>query len=376
MRRVIIVGIILIVHCALCIVHCSAGEADEIIDEQVSEYAEAIEEVFPGFDVDVVMRDAVEGKLSFNPRTLWYGFLELLWGEVYVTFRIMVFVLILALLCSLLSNLNTFSEGVSQAAYFVCYVGVAGIAVGAFYEVLRYGQGAVENMVMFMRTIVPIVITLLMGSGAVATAAIFEPTLLIVMEVTVSVIKSVFIPLLCMSTALNIVNSLSDTFNADKLAQLLGKLVKWGMVSMLTVFVGVIGIQSISSPAADGVSIKLTKFATTNIIPVVGSVLADSVETVMGCSVLLKNAVGIVGMIVILLIVLTPLIKILAHMLIFRLTAAVAEPVSDKKIIKCISLFADSLGVMFSMVASVAVMFIIMLAVMINAGSTAVIMAK
>ena len=121
---------------------------------------------------------------------------------------------------------------------------------------------------------------------------------------------------------------------------------------------------------------KLSKFAASNLIPVVGGILAESVETVMNCSVVIKNSVGVVGIIAVVLTALMPILKICAILIIFRLSAAVAEPVSDAKIITCISRLADSISVLFSMLAAVTVMFVIILTVVVNAGSSVLMLGR
>ncbi|MEG2670546.1 MAG: stage III sporulation protein AE, partial [Oscillospiraceae bacterium] len=165
-------------------------------------------------------------------------------------------------------------------------------------------------------------------------------------------------------------------FKAERLTKLLGNGVKWGLTIMLTVFVGVVGIQSIAASGADGLSVKITKFATSNFIPVVGGVLAESVETVLSCSVVIKNSVGVLGIIIMTLIAATPLLKIIATLIIFRLTAAISEPIADPKIVQCITELANSIGLIFSMLAAVTIMFIIVITIMLNAGNTAVLLGR
>ena len=219
-------------------------------------------------------------------------------------------------------------------------------------------------------------ITTLLTSGAIVSASVFEPVLLSVIEIAVGVIEYGLIPLVMITTALNIVNGLSSDFKADRLVKLLNTAVKWSLSVMLTIFISVAGLQSIASAGVDGLTVKLSKFAASNLIPVVGGILAESVETVMNCSVVIKNSVGVVGIIAVVLTALMPILKICAILIIFRLSAAVAEPVSDAKIITCISRLADSISVLFSMLAAVTVMFVIILTVVVNAGSSVLMLGR
>ena len=108
----------------------------------------------------------------------------------------------------------------------------------------------------------------------------------------------------------------------------------------------------------------------------IGGILAESVETVLNCSVVIKNSVGILGIICLILIALRPVLKLGALLIIFRITAAVSEPVSEPKLITCISRLGDSISVLFSMIAAVTVMFVIVMTIMINAGSSAAFLGR
>ena len=216
----------------------------------------------------------------------------------------------------------------------------------------------------------------LTASGAITSAAVFQPMLLGIIEISFAAIEKVFMPILMLSTSLNIVNCISDKIRADKMVQFLGKAIKWGLSVLLTIFVGAAGIQSLAAGCADGLSVKLTKYAASNLIPVVGGILSETVETVMNCSVIIKNAVGITGIIIMVAAMAFPIIKISACIIVFRLTAAVIQPISTEKIVKCISGIADSTGLLFAIVASVTVMFIIILTIMLNAGSSAVMLGR
>ena len=60
----------------------------------------------------------------------------------------------------------------------------------------------------------------------------------------------------------------------------------------------------------------------------------DAVDTVMSCTNILKNAVGIVGVIVIISICIIPIIKLATLMAVYYLGAAVCQPIADEKIVK------------------------------------------
>lgn len=364
----------------------AAEEQEEAASEILNEYAEFYGDVFngavvdgiPNFDPAEILKGLNMGKFPYTVKEAGEYVLKLLLGEVYSEMRLLVTVLALSILSAYLSGLKSGfgADTVANCAFYACYIIIAGVTAAAFYEAAGCVSEAVTNIAFFMRVLVPVMITALMTSGAIVSAAALEPTLLAMVEVAVWGIECVFIPAVMISAALNIVNGMSGKFKTDRMVKLLNNAVKWGLSITLTVFVSFAGLKSIAASGADGLTIKLSKFATSNLIPIVGGILSESVETVMNCSVVIKNSIGVLGMICLVLIALRPVLKIAAILIMFRITAAAAEPVSDTKIVTCVSRLADSVSALFSMLAAVTVMFIMVVTILINAGSTAVMLGR
>lgn len=385
---------ILILFAACLIIVCQnvyAGQTDDtqpLLDEYSDLYGGIFDEkldasgvfdgIVPEFSAKDILKQLNSGDLSLAPSEVLQYILRLLLGEVYDGAKLMALVLAMSVLSSYLSGLKSGFGGaaVADCAFYACFTVISGIASAAFYEAALCASQAIENVAVFMRFIVPVLVTTLLTSGAAISAQTLEPTLLAIVEVAVWVIETVFIPGVMISTALNIVNGMSDKFKTDRMVKLLNSAVKWGLSVMLTVFVSLAGLKSIASAGADGLAVKLSKFAASNLIPMIGGILAESVETVLNCSVVIKNSVGILGIICLILIALRPVLKLGALLIIFRITAAVAEPVSEPKLITCISRLGDSISVLFSMIAAVTVMFVIVMTIMINAGSSAAVLGR
>ena len=352
-----------------------SAETDELRDSYSEMYGERFDDNMPkdvpSFSSEEILKELNSGDLSITPKAALEYVAKLLLGEVVSNAKLLAVVLALSVLCSYLSGLKDGFGGdaVANCAFYACYVIISGIAATAFYDTASCAAETVRNIAFFMRFVVPVVITTLLTSGAVVSAATLEPALLAIVEIAVWIIESVFIPAVMISAALNIVNGMSDKFKTDRMVKLLGSAVKWGLTLTLTIFVSLAGLKSIASAGVDGLTLKLSKFAASNLIPMVGGILAESVETVMSCSVVIKNSVGLMGIICVILIALRPVLKIAAILIMFRLAAAIAEPVSDPKILLCLSRLADSVSVLFSMLAAVTVMFFMVLTIMINAGS-------
>lgn len=346
----------------------------ELYGEMFDSYVELFEDLPVEIDAAAMLGELNSGRLNLSPTEVAEEFIKLLLSEVYNCAKLMVAVIGLSVLAAYLSGLKP--EGgsaIADCAFFGCYIVISGIAATAFCTTADSAAEAVTAAAGFMRTAVPMLIAVLATSGASVSAAVLEPAVLGATETAVWLIETVFIPGAMISAALGIVNGMSERFKADRMIKLLNSGIKWGMTIMLTVFVSLAGLKSIASAGVDGLTLKLGRFATSNLIPMVGGLLAESFETVMNCGAVIKNSVGVLGIIFVVLIVLKPMLKLGALMIVFRVTAALAEPIAEPRLMGCISRLGDSIGVLLGMVAVVAVMFIITIAIIINAGGNAVV---
>ncbi len=393
-NRIILAGVLFLIFCMAELPANAKGEDATAEEQMLDEYAKFYGDIFkenleeagiedffefaPELDAEEIIKQLNSGKLNLSAGEVLKYLLKMLLGEVYSGIRLIAIILALSILSSYLGGLKSGfgGEAVAKCAFYMCYIIIAGIASTAFYDIALCAGRAIENIGFFMRVIVPVMITLLMTSGAVISASTLEPAFLSIAEIAVWVIETVFIPSVMLSAALNIVNGISDRFKTDRMVKLLNNSVKWGLTIMLTIFVSLAGLKSIAASGADGLTVKLGKFATSNLIPMIGGVLAESVETVMNCSVVIKNSVGVLGVICLIVVALGPVMKIAAMLILFRITAAVAEPVSEERIVVCISRLADSVSVLFSMLTAVVIMFIMVVTIIINSGNTAVMLGR
>jgi stage III sporulation protein AE len=165
------------------------------------------------------------------------------------------------------------------------------------------------------------------------------------------------------------VNYLSDQY---KLSNLAGVLKQSGMVVLgltLVIFIGVISIQSVVGSVADGITLRTAKYATATFIPVVGKMFADTVELVMGASLLIKNAVGVVGVLAVATLCALPVVKLLSLITVIKVTGALVQPMGAEKMAKCLDTVGNNLMLVLGAVLTVALMFFLSITMIIGAGN-------
>lgn len=129
-----------------------------------------------------------------------------------------------------------------------------------------------------------------------------------------------------------------------------------------------------SASVADGVTLRTAKYITGNFVPVVGKMFSDAADTVIGASLLVKNAVGMAGVLILLLIVIFPAVKILTLAFIYNLSAAIMQPLGNSPIIGTLNMIGKNLIFVFAALAAIGLMFFLALTIIITAGNISVMM--
>lgn len=228
-----------------------------------------------------------------------------------------------------------------------------------FASVINLIKESIQNLVGFSNSLIPILITLMLATGCITSAGIIQPLLMFIITFIGNIISSILLPIVLVATVLSIISKVSDKVQIDKIAKFLKSSVVWVLGIVLTIFVGVLSLEGSLTSGVDGITAKTAKAAVSNVVPVVGKILGDAVDTVIGCSNILKNAVGLVGVIIIIGICITPIIKLATLTIIYYLGAALCQPIADEKIVKLLEQMGGTFKILLAITCSVAVMLMI-----------------
>lgn len=362
------------------IVH--ASEDEEVTDEMIdSLHLESLEEhwqdltntygkYIDGMDEKSLI-DIIKDKQSLSLKSIVSGTLEFLFFEIIASGKVLSMLILLTLFSVVLQTMHSAFEKsmVSKIAYFVVYIALIYVALNSFYSAFTYTTDAVSMMSSFMIGIIPLLIGLLATFGNVLTISFFHPIVLFIVHTSGVLISSFVLPLLYMSALLFIISTLHSTYRVTQLAQMLKTISLTVLGVFFTLFIGVISIQGTASAVQDGVAMKTAKFITGNVIPVIGRTFTDAADTVLTASLLLKNAVGIVGVIIILFTALFPAIKIAVIALIYKLTAAILQPIGDGPIIESLQVISKFMMYILTCLLIVTLMFFLSLVIILIASN-------
>lgn len=369
MKRMIYITIIIIIIMLPKNVHAESNfESTAILEEQestfnIKDFLKETENYAPDFikemDISNIFKMATTGKV--DNEGFFKKVLKLLGSQAKETIKIIVNILIIVLIHSLLKSVTDGleSSNVSKVVYYVQYILIVTIIMANFADILNSITNTIENLAGFSGILIPLLGTLMVFTGNITTTSMIEPILLFLIEFIANFIKSLVIPMVSIITVLIIVSKITDKVQINKLASFMKSSIVWTLGIILTLFVGVVSLEGSLTSSVDGITAKTTKAAVSSLIPVVGKILGDSVDAVLGCGVVLKNAVGIVGVIIIIGICLMPVIKLGTFSIMYSLTASIIEPLADGKIVKLLDEMGGIFKLLLAILCSVSVLLII-----------------
>ena len=279
-----------------------------------------------------------------------------------------------AIFCGVLARMRTSfaRSAVGEVADHACFLLLAACMARDLGDHIVLAQEAVSRMADLMQALFPVLLTLLAAVGGTAGTAFFQPAVVAACGTMTGLVRSVTLPLALSSGITAILTHLSPRMRIGRLSSLLKTGAAWTLGVSFTVFLSVTTIQSLGAAAADGVSIRTAKYAVDHFVPVVGGMVADTMDTLVGASLLIKNALGLTGLLLLLSTAAAPMAQTLAAAALYRAAAALLEPLSDPRAGTCLQDFADVLMLLFVVQLSVGAMFLLLAAQMLVVGNLTV----
>lgn len=329
--------------------------------EMTGEYGEFLPDISKVSFSDFLNREDNMSLSSWIQGILRYAGYEIIWNG-----KLLGTLIILAICSSLLQSIQTAFESktISKIANMVIMLVLLGLALQSFHLTSTLVVDTIEQMRNFMIALLPLMLGLMSTIGGFLSVSFFQPFIVTFMHFTVILISAVIIPLFFLSALLQMVSVLNETFQVTKLAKLLKSTALSLLAICVTVFVTVLSIHGATSAIQDGVALKATQFIAGNFIPVVGRMFTDATDTIFSASLVLKNAIGVVGLTIILIILLFPAIKVLIIALVYKLTAAIIQPLGNGPIVKCIEIISQHIMYLFAALIAVSIMFFLTIALL------------
>lgn len=316
-------------------------------------------EFFENVDIGEVLNEAIEGDIDNN--NILKAVLNMFGIEIASSLKAIVSILAIIVIHSLLKSISESleNEGIAKLIYYVQYILIITIVMSNFSEIITMVRETTTNLVAFMNMLVPLLITLMMYTGSITTSGVIEPIILFMINFIGNIIQNIILPLVLIFTSLVVLSKLTDKIQISKLSKFLKSGIVWFLGIILTIFVGVVSLEGIMSSSVDGVTAKTTKAVISSAVPVVGKILGDAVDTVLGGGIILKNAIGLVGVIIVIGMCIAPILKLAILCITYKFLATITEPIADSNITGLLEQIGDIFKVLLAILCSISFMLII-----------------
>lgn len=316
-------------------------------------------------------KDLIKGEKIIKDGSIIETLKNLFFKEIINNLSFLSKLLVIAIISSIVSNLQgSFEESsVSELTNYVIYILMGILVLSSFNQVIDSMKISVDRMTNLMELLMPLLLTLLIVTSGLNTKSIFHPMILGLVNIVGIIIKNIILPLIVFSFILSILSNLSNKIELSKLSDLSRKVIVFIITASFTIFIGFLTIYGLASKI-DGLSIRTAKFAVDKFIPIVGSFLSDAVDTVISSATILKNGMGIVGLALLVIVIISPLVKIITILFAYNLIGALVEPIVAKNISQFFTDISKTFLMVLITMVSMAIMFFITITMIVDTGNS------
>ena len=336
----------------------------EISRELPSEAAEFLEE-------KGISPDDPQSVMSLSPALV----LEYMWEKVKDNaaepLRIFAAVTALVVMAAAVGSVSEISDGGSseQLCRIITVLAAAAAVIPTVSRCVDNAAADMESGSDFMLCYVPVFASVAAAAGNAAASLGYNAVVLLAAEAAVRVAADVIMPVISICIAMSIINAVNPAFSLGSLTVFMRKWISLLLGFIMTLFTGLLSIQSIVGASADTLGVKAAKFMVSNLVPVVGSAVADAYTTMRSGLGLLRGAAGAFGIIAAVVILLPPILESGLIYLAMSAGEALAEMMGIKELAVFFKGTASALSLLIAVISCFAVMFIISTIILMSAVS-------
>ena len=318
------------------------------------------------------MANEIINKNNINYKKIFMKLLDLFFKEISSAIKGAITIFIVVVIMAVLSNLELEKKSdITKIAHLACFIVIATITIATFVDTVKMLTNVVHTQTTLMQVISPFLLAVLIATGKITTTGIIQPLLLFLASFVGGVITYFVIPLLSISVAFNVICSISENIKLEKMSKIFSSVSLWTVGVVLTVFLGVLSLETSLSTSVDSLGVKTTQAAVSNFVPVVGKFFSDSLEVVVGATKIIGKTGGVIGIIGIIIVAIVPIFKLASIMGIYMLLAALVEPISNDELTsKYLSSIANTYKTMLGVLIGITILFVISTGIILNLVST------
>jgi stage III sporulation protein AE len=378
-KKILIFTLIIIIVSKITFSYATDISTENTLEEQqetfgVSSFIEKSKqytgEFFEDIDINDILNSSIKGEIDNS--TIYKKILNLLGKEVQSGIKTLISILVIIIIHSILKSVSESLENdnISKLIYYVQYIAIVTIIMSNFSDVVNLVKETTINLVGFMNTLIPVLVSLMLYTGSITTTSVLEPIILFMINFIGNLVQDILIPMTLIIASISIISKISDNIQVEKISKFLKSSTIWFLGLVLTIFVGVVSLEGTLASSIDGITTKTAKTIVSSAVPIVGKILGDVIDSVLGCGVILKNAVGFLGVIIIVGICILPILKLSVLIISYKLVSSVSEVIADGKIVKLLEQISGIFKILLAILVSVSFMVIIGTTLLVKMSNT------
>lgn len=332
----------------------------------VNEMNKSLKELFPEekIEFEQVVKAVLNGELELTADLVN----QIVSDQVGYAFRVnkdtLAHMLILVILSALFTNFSQMfqSKQIGEIGFYVVYILIITLALKAFGTAVVWTEEGIGHLIAFMKALCPIYfLAVAVAKGSVSSVAFYNIALLLIFIIEIFMAK-IMIPIVQVYIMVRFLDCLTEEEYLSKFSELMETGMEWILKVLLGLVIGLNTIQGLIAPAVDSVKRSVVTRGA-EAIPGIGDALGGMAEVVFGTAVLVKNGIGVAGALICIVICIVPVIQIGILTILYKLSAALIQPVSDKRMVQCLSNIGDGCQLLLRLIFTIAVLFLLTIAI-------------
>lgn len=316
----------------------------------------------------------ISGENAVNYSSLLTSMLGIIGGSILKYLPMLSVIVAIGVIGNMLNGFKSkFNEkSSSNLIQLVCFMAVSILIIAMIKNLVASSTHAVESMAGQMNAIFPILLTLMIGLGATSTASVFQPVVAIMSTYIADFFTYFIVPLFMVSFVFSIISNLNSNVKLNKFNAFISSFFKWSVGLIFTIFFAVFALQGITAGKFDSLSIRTTKYTIKSYLPVMGGYLADGMDLILASTVLIKNAVGFVGILLVITTIISPLIQIAIFSLLLKLVGAILQTIGEGKTSDFLTGVSKSITMLSSAIIAVGFMYLLSVGLVVTSANVVV----
>lgn len=255
-------------------------------------------------------------------------------------------------------------EQISDTAQMILSISLTAVLIASFYTACTISTDTLEGCISVYKAVVPVFFSAVAFASGNVTAAVYYEIVLMLITTVNLLFKSVLIKVDQIYMLISMADAVAKEERFTKAAELCVQVMKWSGRTALVVFTGLGGLKGMLVPVSETYKKKML-YRAVQILPGVGSSIETVTQTVWGAAKIIKNGIGMAAVIAVLIVCAVPVLKLVLMAVLFKVTAAVIEPVADKRVVKAVNALGTAVGMLLMTVLAAVSLFLLMLAMIV-----------